>query len=438
MDEIEKRIVELIDERKEEIIAFARDIYAHGELSFYEVRTAKKVEKFFGQLGLTIEKEIAVTGVKAWAGGDAKDVNLCILGELDGIQCKTHPFSNAENGISHACGHHAQLAALIGSAIALCHPEIQKYLDGNITFFAVPAEEYVDASIKEELKSQGKIKFGSGKSEAIRIGAFDDIDLVLTTHVHMVPCDKDILIGNNASNGFVSKRILIKGKASHAAIAPGAGINALNAAAHGLNAIGFLRETFPEEDYIRVHSIIQKGGTAVNVIPDEVVVEAMVRAKSLAAIETTANKVDKAFTASAEALGAKAEITNYQGYLPVLEAAASKAMLQAAACLEHEITFEPIHMGYQNVASTDVGDLTHVKPVINFTHGGFQGALHSEDFTITDEYKAYIIPAKIMALSAYRLLAHQAKEAKEVIQEFHPVFTREEYVSYINTLKGGE
>lgn len=47
------------------------------------------------------------------------------------------------NGTAHACGHHAQIAAMIGAALALTNEEVQASLSGSVSFFAVPAEEYM-------------------------------------------------------------------------------------------------------------------------------------------------------------------------------------------------------------------------------------------------------------------------------------------------------
>jgi amidohydrolase len=437
LDKIEKKIIELIDQHADEIISFAEDIYHNAEESFNEYRTADKVLDLFKNLNLDLKTGLALTGVKGKSNHDLnskddKEINIGIIGELDGIMCSEHP--NANNGISHACGHHAQLAACIGAAFALTDEEIKSNLGGNVTFFAVPAEEYVGAGRKEILKKEKQIHFGSGKSELIRIGEFDDIDIALTTHVHMTPCDKDLLLGNQSCNGFVAKNITIYGKASHAATAPHEGINALNAATIALNTIGLQRETFKEQDYIRIHSVIKKGGDAVNVVPGEVIVESIIRGKTLEAFEDAANKVNLAFEGAAHAFGAKVKIEDIQGYLPIIERKPDYVLKEAIAALNDEVTYEDIPYGGHNVACTDVGDLTHVKPVINFTHGGFIGALHSSDFKITDQYKAYIIPAKVMALTTYHLLKDNAKEAKQVIADFKPVFTKDEYIHYINKL----
>ena len=83
------------------------------------------------------------------------------------------------------------------------------------------------------------------------------------------------------------------------------------------------------------------------------------------------------------------------------------------------------------MTSTDVGDLSQVLPVVNFTHGGVSGALHGADFVVTDEEKAYLVPAKMMALTVYHLLRDGAAGARAVMEEFTPVFTRESYIQAV-------
>ena len=72
--------------------------------------------------------------------------------------------------------------------------------------------------------------------------------------------------------------------------------------------------------------------------------------------------------------------------------------------------------------------------VINFTFGGAEGALHSKDYRITDEYKLHVMPAKMMAITAYRLLKDGAAEAKKIMDEFEPVMTKEAYMEYAQAL----
>ena len=304
MDAVEQKILAAVDAQRETLLAFAQDIGAHAEPGFFETRTAARVAELLRGCGLSPQTGLARTGVKAVLQGGAPGPCAAVIGELDGILCPAHPAANPENGVAHACGHNAQLTALVGAALALSAHGVAEALSGSVAFFAVPAEEYVPIGTRQALQKQG-VEFCCGKSELLRTGGFDGVDLALTTHVHMIPCESDLLLGNVACNGFTSKTVVFHGKAAHAATAPHAGVNALNAAALALNAVGLLRETFRECDTVRIHTNIREGGAALNVVPETVVMEAMVRAATLEALDDAARKFDRACTHAAEALGAR-------------------------------------------------------------------------------------------------------------------------------------
>lgn len=232
-------------------------------------------------------------------------------------------------------------------------------------------------------------------------------------------------------NGFVSKLAKYKGKASHAAAAPYLGINAVNASAIGLNSIAFQRETFKDSDTVRVHSIITKGGGLVNVILDEVVIESLVRANNIDAIMDASKKVDRALKAGALAMGAKIEIETAPGYLPVIPLEPSETMIDILPKGKIRTVKKDDH----SEGSSDVGDLTHIMPVLKFTTGGCNGALHSSEFEVIDDEIAYIATAKIMALTVYRILKENNKEAESIIKDFKPKFTIEEYKEYMDNLE---
>ena len=430
MDLIEKKIIDTIDASSDKLIAFAEDIYQTGEPGYREFNTAQKVSDFLENLGLTAQKGLAITGVRASLGNNG--INIAAVAELDGISCPHHEFANPDNGISHACGHHAQLTAMVGSALSLVCPEVREALCGNVTFFAVPSEEFTDLEYKSSLIRKGKIKYGGGKSELVRIGAFDDINMCITHHLHMVKTKEDVLLGYNTTNGFIVKQIEIKGKSSHAAIAPNKGINALNAASIGLSALAYQRETFKDTDFVRLHAIITKGGDVVNVVPSNVALEAQVRAKTMSAMLDASHKTNRSFEAGAHALGAKLTIHDISGYLPILEYPVPKAMIEAGRPLKDEVTIQLANPNVHNCASTDVGDLSHLMPTLGFTTGGFTGDLHSADFEITDKYKAYVLPAKIMALTIYHLLKNNAAEAQGLLQTFPQHLTKKEYLEYLD------
>ena len=432
IDETGQRILRLIDVHKDQIIAFAEDIAAHPEPGYEEFCTAGKTAEVLKNLGYKVTEHLARTGVKG-TKSIKEGPYLTVIGELDAIGCHSHPNANPVTGVAHACGHHAQMAAMIGCAIAMADPDVQKCLAGTVNFLAVPAEEYIDADKRTRLKKEG-IEFCCGKSEMIRTGVFDDTDIALTTHVHMVPVEEDFYLGNPACNGYSAERVTVRGKAAHGAIDPWNGVNALSITTSAIQMMGLMRETFREEDHVRLHNVIRKAGDVINSVPDEAIVETKVRAASLDKICEITDMVNRAYAGSAYAFGGKIEMEKLQGYMPIIPRAADNALIEAADDLG--LNYRTVQKGDFNNACTDVGDLSHLVPVVNFTFKGFEGKLHGADFKITDPEKAYILPAKLLALTVYKLLKNGGQEAKKITKSYTPVFNKESYIQYVkNTIE---
>lgn len=432
IDETGQRILRLIDVHKDQIIAFAEDIAAHPEPGYEEFCTAGKTAEVLKNLGYKVTEHLARTGVKG-TKSIKEGPSLTVIGELDAIGCHSHPNANPVTGVAHACGHHAQMAAMIGCAIAMADPDVQTCLAGTVNFLAVPAEEYIDADKRARLKKEG-IEFCCGKSEMIRTGVFDDTDIALTTHVHMVPVEEDFYLGNPACNGYSAERVTVRGKAAHGAIDPWNGVNALSITTSAIQMMGLMRETFREEDHVRLHNVIRKAGDVINSVPDEAIVETKVRAASLDKICEITDMVNRAYAGSAYAFGGKIEMEKLQGYMPIIPRAADNALIEAADDLG--LNYRTVQKGDFNNACTDVGDLSHLVPVVNFTFKGFEGKLHGADFKITDPEKAYILPAKLLALTVYKLLKNGGQEAKKITKSYTPVFNKESYIQYVkNTIE---
>lgn len=429
MDKTEEKIVELIDGNRDLIISFGRDIFEHAELGYKEFRTSGRFKSILEEHLDKVESNLAITGVKGYLNEDKKNVfSLALLGELDALKIPDYKYANPETGGAHCCGHHAQLAGVVGAMLALSDEEIAKKLDGQVIFFATPAEEYGEAEFKNQLISEGKIAYGGGKCELIREGAFDDVDAALAHHISI----EGLRAGSGSTNGFVAKVIKIKGKAAHAAGAPHEGINALYAASLGLQALAYNKETFQEKDCVRVHPILTRGGDLVNVVPEEAVIETLVRGRTKEAISDAAQKTDRAFKAGAYALGAGCRIETAAGYLPSMPQAMPAELIEIieeAAGEKPEIADLQEH----GAGSTDVGDVQHLLPVFTFNTGGASGGLHQTSFSIDDEEKAYVLTAKIFALCAYRLLKDGAALGRRLKQEYQPVFkNKEEYAAFLD------
>jgi len=421
VNEIKKRVIEEIDKNSDKIISIAKEIYDNPEMGYREFKTAEVVSRELEKLGIECKKELAITGVKGNLKGNKSLARVAVIGELDSVCCLSHPDADKTCGAVHACGHNGQIAAMLGAAMALS--AVKEHLDGDVCFFATPAEEYVEIVFREKLMERGKIKFFGGKQELIRLGEFDDVDLAMMIHAEAT--EKNALFLNGSSLGFVAKTVNFIGKAAHAGGAPHEGINALNAAMASMMCIHAQRETFRDEDKIRVHPIITNGGELVNTVPDKVTMETYVRGANLDAINDASEKVDRALKGGSMAIGAKVDIKTYKGYLPLHQSEPMSALMAENASLLQDPP--EIYYGIDMCGSSDIGDLSHIIPTIQPTMGGFSGKLHAEDYNVSNETLAYINPAKLMALTVVDLLVNNAGAALEIKKKFKQKLTKEQY-----------
>jgi amidohydrolase len=315
LDDVKRAVCEAIDRQSEKIVTVGETIRKSPELGFKEFKTSRLVEETMREIGLQPKGGLAITGVRGEARGKTDGPTFALLGELDGLVVAGHPVADPQTGAAHACGHNAQVAGMLGAAMGLVGAKAFEHLAGRVVFFAVPAEEYGDVAWRVEQARAGKLEFLGGKPELLRLGHFDDVDMAMM--IHLTPQREYRKAGVAASNnGCIVKTVRYIGRASHAGGAPHLGINALYAAQIGLSAINAIRETFRDEDSIRVHPIITHGGSQVNVIPGDVRIETYVRGKSVEAILDANVRVDRALKAGALALGAQVEIETLPGYLP--------------------------------------------------------------------------------------------------------------------------
>lgn len=419
---------EAIERNREKIIALGDSIFAEPELGYKEFKTAAKIKRVFDELGYEYRDGVAITGVIAPRKGKESKLRVAIMGELDAVVVPDHPSACKETGAAHACGHHGMMAALAGVAYALAGTGIMEELSGDIVLMAVPAEEYVELAYRNSLREAGKIAFLGGKQEFIRLGEFDDIDAMLMQHIALP--SGPIKAGAGArSNGFTAKLIRYIGQAAHAGAAPFEGINALNAANLGLMAIHAQRETFRDEDHIRVHPIITKGGTLVNIVPDDVRMETYVRGANVGAILDASAKVNRALVAGGDAVGAKTVITELPGYLPEnLYEDLMRLGYENLKTLMGEEAVSLLSPGFGG-GSSDAGDVSCLIPAMQAFMGGAEGGLHSESFRVADKEIAFINAAKMLVMTAIDLLADGAETGLAIKSNFKPIMTKQQYLT---------
>ena len=165
-------------------------------------------------------------------------------------------------------------------------------------------------------------------------------------------------------------------------------------------------------------------------MPADVRIETYVRAKTMDAIDATQARVDAALKAGGDAVGAKTIIETLPGQLPlVCNDAMNELFVANAKLVNPEVAVKDA--GHFS-ASTDMGDVSHLMPVIHPFIGGTNGLLHTKDFCVVDYRDAVLLPAKTFAMMIIDLLADEAVKAKDILTGYKPILSREEYVKKLD------
>src|SRR5215475_2484 len=246
------------------LIEIRRDIHAHPELGFEEVRTAGVVARELSRLGITHQTGIGKTGVVGLIEGGRPGPVLAIRADMDALPIEETsglPFASTRPGLMHACGHDIHTTTLLGVAGVLM--ELAPQLAGTVKLVFQPAEEGL-----------------GGMRAMIDAGVMDapKIDLALAFHNH-----PDMPVGTfgyvhgaclAASDRF---DIVVRGKSGHAAY-PHTAVDPLVAAALLVAQLQTVvsREVPPTMPAVVTVGAI-KGGTTYNIIPDACVIKGTVR-----------------------------------------------------------------------------------------------------------------------------------------------------------------
>lgn len=418
MKKREQNLIKLVEKYQTLILDVEKFIWEHPESGYREWQTSKYLADIFTRLGYELVKPQDIPGFYTDIETGNPGPKVLIMCEMDALICENHPES--VNGYVHACGHHAQCAAVVGLAAVLKSEKVLEGLCGSIRLMAVPAEELIELDYRESLRQKRIIKYYGGKVEFMDRGFMDEVDLAFMIHTNHD--NKFDFSCNYGGNGCLTKFIKYKGLAAHAGAWPDLGINALYAANIGIGAINAIRETFNEEDHIRVHPIILKGGESVNIIPSEVTVESYVRGSSLKCIEETDKKVNRALAAGAIAVGAKLTISDRPGYSPLYND--KNFMAVAKTCMEKLVGSERVNFKQTwSSGCTDMGDISCVMPAIHPYVAGAIGNAHSENYFIEDKYRACVLSAQAQILILTTLLQNNAVYASAIIDQSHPEFS---------------
>lgn len=412
--------LDYIYKNKNKIYKLGDLLFKTPELGYKEYKTKEILEKYFKDNGLKTKNLGSRTAFSVTIGKGKPHIGL--IAELDAIPTLGHPFANKkDSNAAHSCGHSTQCTIMASSIVALS----KEKLKGKITLFFTPAEEFTDVSFRKQLIKNKEIKYIGGKVNMLVDGFFDDVDLFIHLHT-MSSCKYDFNV-NSTLGGFIHKEIRFLGKASHAAVCPELGINALDAFNDFYLKLNALKNKYPKKDMVRIHGIITEGGQSVNSVPERVVYECYVRSVNPKTLLKLSKEVDAIAHNSAKKIKGKTDIISTNGYLPLIQSSKlNKVINRNILKYSNNIIYDEV-----SIAAGDVGDISAFKPIIQFGYSGFKGACHSKELEVIDKNKAYLLPSLIVCESVIDLL-NNPEETNEIIKSYKPRMTYKEYLNYVN------
>lgn len=316
-------LVRLPDDTRRALIALSREIHADPELAYKEERSAARIAAFLRAHGHTVETGIGglATAFRARVGPQGKSVAL--LAEYDALA-----------GVGHGCGHNLIAMTNIGAyLLAATDPQP---LECAVELIGTPAEED-----------------GGGKIDLLNAGVFDTVGYALSTH----PSAQAAWVVSGTGLGIVGKRVVYRGRSSHAGSSPEKGRNALNGLIRLFTGIDGWRQQLPTDS--RVHGIIDFGGDAVNVVPSRAEARFGLRARDL----VTLREMEAMFTDVAQGAALETSTTvEITDYLPLYAPVAANTVLGDAIVRELAQRGVEAQRGTLVTASTDLGNVSQRLP----------------------------------------------------------------------------
>ncbi|HEX4260047.1 MAG TPA: M20 family metallopeptidase [Acetobacteraceae bacterium] len=236
-----------------DLIAIRRDLHAHPELAFEEVRTAGVVARELARLGIAHRTGVARTGVVGTIEGGRPGPTLAIRADMDALPIHEQtglPYASTIDGKMHACGHDIHTSTLLGVAAVL--KEMAPQLAGTVRLLFQPAEEAI-----------------GGAKEMIAEGALEGVDLALTLHNSPdIPTGRFGYTHGPSLAAADTFDITVRGRSGHAA-QPHNSVDPIVAAAHLITELQTIvsREVKPLHPVVVTVGAIH-AGTAHNIIPD--------------------------------------------------------------------------------------------------------------------------------------------------------------------------
>ncbi len=385
-NELAGRSNSAIESSRQELFDLSVDVHDHPELNYQEYYSSNALAGFLEKHNLEVERGIGgvETAFRATIpGGAGGGPTIAVLAEYDALPEIGH----------HGCGHNLIAMATMGAALGL--QANAQDLPGRVVVIGTPAEEG-----------------GGGKIRLLDEGVFDGVDATLSSH----PFSNRTLVPSAAPKGeswslaMVGYRYMYHGKAAHAAAAPEAGINALNAVIHLFTGIDALRQHL--RDDVRVHGVITDGGMAPNVVPEFAAANFMLRCRDRQYLsDVVVGKVRQVAEGAASMTGASLEVQEFYPFYENVQPNVVLAQAVGANAQALGIKLDELVAGRPGSgASTDFGNVSQVMPAFELRYAVSEEpvASHTREMcetAVTDlALSNALLVAKTLSLTASDLL----------------------------------
>ncbi|MEK7239736.1 MAG: M20 family metallopeptidase [Gemmatimonadota bacterium] len=259
------------------LIDLRRDLHAHPELSWKEVRTQDRLEATLRGAGISDVRRIARTGLVARLPGRVEGAPVIALrGDIDALpihEATGLPYASLSDGVMHACGHDVHASWAVGAALLLHRTPA----DGDVLVVLQPAEEV-----------------GQGAAEVLDSGALDGVRAIFGAHVDrrfevgQVVAQAGPLAASTDSFTITLTGAGAHGARPHESADPVVGLAALVTALQTIIS----RRLDPAQPGVVTVGMVQ-AGTAPNIIPESAILRGTVRATTSAARDLIVGEVDR-------------------------------------------------------------------------------------------------------------------------------------------------
>jgi len=305
----------------DEMIATRRDLHAHPEVGFEEVRTSGLVAQRLRALGLEPRTGVGRTGVLARIAGGKPGKTVLLRADMDALPIQEEndvPYRSQNAGKMHACGHDCHTSILLGVAKRLVAGA--KEQKGDVVLCFQPAEELGGPKGGAEAMIQDGALDWAKADAAFGLHVWQDLPLGIvgvTEGPWMAAVDE-----------FT---VTFRGKGAHAAM-PQAGRDPIVALAHAVTALQTLASRHADPLRELVVSVTQlRAGSAFNIIPETAWMNGTIRVFDRDLWKRIPREFERVVRGVAAALDCEAEVLFERGNRPTVNDPSMCAYAREAA-----------------------------------------------------------------------------------------------------------